>query len=132
MLQYNHRLAESGTFSMPRLVARIALLLVAWLALSACTAMLLGGGSGKESAPAERRSAASVARDDSISGQVRRALQADTELGRYTIGVGTASGVVTLSGTVGSYRARDRAVQIARDTAGVQRVENRLVVNTNI
>lgn len=117
---------------MPRSIARFALLFLALLALPACTAMLLGGGTSTESGPAERGTAASTARDDDISGQVRSGFKADADLGRYTIGVATASGVVTLSGTVGSYAARDRAVQIARNTAGVRRVVNRLVVNTNI
>jgi len=38
----------------------------------------------------------------------------------------------TLSGTVGSFPARDRAVQIATDTDGVNSVRNQVMVNTNL
>ena len=56
----------------------------------------------------------------------------EADLNDYVIGIRTASGNVTLTGTVGSYPARDKAVSIARNTAGVRSVENRIVVNTNL
>jgi osmotically-inducible protein OsmY len=48
------------------------------------------------------------------------------------IGIRTVSGNVTLTGTVGSYPARDKAVNIANGTSGVKSVDNRIAVNTNL
>jgi osmotically-inducible protein OsmY len=47
------------------------------------------------------------------------------------IDVDTKDGVVTLKGTVGSKLERDRAEQLARETDGVKRVANNLMVNPN-
>jgi osmotically-inducible protein OsmY len=44
------------------------------------------------------------------------------------IDVSTTGQVVTLSGTVRSAAEHDRAVQLARDTAGVKQVVDRLTV----
>ena len=46
-----------------------------------------------------------------------------------TIDVSTTGTTVTLSGTVRSEAERNRAVALARETAGVTRVIDRLVVN---
>lgn len=94
--------------------------------------MLLGNTTSRETAPATNRSTTGTAQDSAISGEIRRRLGEDAELGGYAIGILTRAGVVTLSGTVGGYPLRDRAVRIARDTSGVQRVDNRIIVNTNL
>jgi hyperosmotically inducible protein len=52
----------------------------------------------------------------------------DTVKGRH-IDVDTSTGVVTLRGEVGSDAERTQALQLARDTDGVQRVEDALTVN---
>ena len=44
------------------------------------------------------------------------------------INIDSANGVVTLKGTVGSEAERARAVQLARETAGVTAVKDQLVV----
>jgi osmotically-inducible protein OsmY len=111
---------------------RAAFVILAILSLSACTSLLLGNSSTGETAGGAARSAGQTGADSTISGAVRSALSADPELSGYAIGIRTVSGDVTLSGTVGSYPARDRAVQIAAGTKGVIRVDNRLVVNTNL
>lgn len=51
---------------------------------------------------------------------------------KYAIGIRTVDSNVTLSGTVGSFPARDRAVQIATGTDGVKNVRNQIMVNTNL
>lgn len=113
--------------------AQILTIAMATLALSACTSMLLGGGSsGERAAAAESRSSTQVASDNSISGAIRRRYSADADISRFAIGIRTTSGNVTLTGTVGSYPVRDKAVRIARDTDGVRRVDSRIVVNTNL
>jgi osmotically-inducible protein OsmY len=46
-----------------------------------------------------------------------------------TIDVTTTRGVVTLTGAVRSAAEHDRAVQLARETAGVTQVVDKLTVN---
>lgn len=109
---------------------RILLMMIAIIALPACTSLLLGNTSTPERT-SDRATAPSAA-DTTISGEIRRRIDADEELNAYPIGIRTVSGNVTLSGTVGSYPMRDRAVKIARETDGVLRVDNRIIVNTNL
>jgi len=109
---------------------RVLLTIAALVSLSACTSLLLGNTTTRE--PSAGQTAAPSAADSAISGEIRRRFNADVELAAYPIGIRTSSGTVTLSGTVGSYPMRDRAVDIARDTDGVRRVDNRLIVNTNL
>lgn len=99
---------------------------------TACTSMLLGSAGGGETAPVDRRADGVAAADSSISAAIRERFQSDAELRRYGLGIRTYNGTVTLSGTVGSYPSRDRAVRIARATQGVRNVNNRIVVNTNV
>jgi osmotically-inducible protein OsmY len=113
-----------------RNVARTALMILLLGMLSGCTAMLLGGQSGGESYPSA--GAAPSAADTSISGIIRQRFSQDPDVSRYTIGIRTVAGNVTLSGTVGSYPVRDKAVQLARTTDGVRAVDSRIVVNTNL
>ena len=111
---------------------RMLIIVVALLTVPGCTSILLGdASSGEGSMPADERGSAQLAADDAISAAIRRKLSADELLSRYAIGIRTVNGEVTLSGTVGSYEARDRAVQVATATDGVRRVSNRLIVNTN-
>ena len=112
---------------------RRGLIMILLLFSSACTSMLVGNASsGDGSVATESRSSAQVANDNVISATIRRKLTADAVVGKYAIGIRTANDSVTLSGTVGSFAARDRAVQIATDTQGVRNVTNRIVVNTNL
>ena len=109
------------------------LIVILLLFSSACTSMLVGNASSGDGRVAtESRSSAQVADDNAISATIRRRLTADAVVGKYAIGIGSAANVVTLSGTVGSFAARDRAVQIAEDTDRVERVTNRIIVNTNL
>ncbi len=103
------------------------------MGLAGCTSMLLGNNtSSDKSTAAPDRSSAQVAQDDAISASLRQQFSADSTVGKYPIGIRTADRRVTLSGTVGSYQARDRAVDIASNTQNVAGVNNRLVVNTNL
>lgn len=109
---------------------RIALLLLC-ASLSACAGYLLGDRKPAPTLTPEGGSQTSV-RDNAISGEIRRKFNEDSELSQYAIGVFTDAGRVRLSGAVGSYDARDRAVGIARSTNGVRDVDNRMIVNTNL
>jgi len=98
-----------------------------------CTSMLLGNNSSGDKSPATAdRSSEQIARDHEISAYVRQRLSVDSVTGKYPLGIRTADSRVTLSGTVGSYEARDRAVQIAGETKNVIGVVNRIIVNTNL
>ena len=74
-------------------------------------------------------SAACAASDPGITTAVKSKLAADDNVKAYQINVDTQGGVVTLTGTVPTAAARDRALEVARGTDGVTRVEDRLTVN---
>ena len=101
------------------------------LLLSACTGMLMGGGSGSERPSSAPRNTQTTA-DDTISGPLRQQYSADQEISQYGIGIRSQGGRVTLTGTVGSYDIRDRIVDAAKNTHGVVAVDSRVVVNTNL
>lgn len=69
------------------------------------------------------------ASDPGISTAVKSKLAADDTVKAYQIDVDTSGGVVTLTGTVETQAAKDRAMQLARETDGVTSVEDRLTVN---
>jgi len=73
--------------------------------------------------------AACSASDPGVTTAVKSKLAADDTVKAYQIDVDTADGVVTLSGAVQTEAAKDRAMQLARETDGVTRVEDRLTVD---
>jgi len=112
---------------------RCWLIAILLLFSSACTSLLVGNASSGDSHVATAsQSGGAAAEDQSISAAIGRKLAADAIVGSYAIGIRTVDNVVTLSGTVGSFAARDRAVQIASTTDRVDSVTNRIVVNTNL
>jgi hyperosmotically inducible protein len=112
---------------------RVLLAVFMLLMLPACTSLLLGNASsGDGGVSTDQRSSSQVAADNTISATIRRNLAADSVVNQYAIGVRTLDRNVTLSGIVGSFPARDRAVQIATNTDGVNSVKNRITVNTNL
>ena len=111
---------------------RILTLLLVILVLPACSAMLLGNNSSTEAAPPLARTTSQSSTDSGISGTIRQQYVADAEISKYPIGIRTASGRVTLTGTVSSYDLRDRVVDIAQNTHGVVSLDSRVTVNTNL
>lgn len=112
---------------------RILLVAILMLSLAGCTSLLLGDAATTESSVSrDTRSNSQVAADNTISAKIRREFSADSTISQYAIGISTVDSNVTLSGTVGSFPARDRAVQIATATDGVRSVRNRIMVNTNL
>lgn len=67
--------------------------------------------------------------DAGITAKVKTALAADPALSAARIAVSTQGGVVRLEGPAPDERARQRAEVLASAPAGVQRVDNRLVVD---
>jgi hyperosmotically inducible protein len=67
--------------------------------------------------------------DPGITTAVKAKLAADDTVKAYQIDVDTASNVVTLTGTVETAAAKDKAVMLARQTDGVTDVVDRITVN---
>ncbi|HXE81410.1 MAG TPA: BON domain-containing protein [Vicinamibacterales bacterium] len=106
-----------------------------WLAAGLAALALAAGCTQKE--PAEtaevRQKAGDAASavgeavsDGWITTKIQAKFFADEEVKARNIDVNTENGVVTLTGTVDNEQARQRAVEIARATDGVVRVEDRL------
>jgi len=66
--------------------------------------------------------------DTVITTKVKSLLAADDFLKSFQISVETYKGTVQLSGSVGSQKAVDKAVEIARGVNGVKSVKNNLIV----
>ena len=112
---------------------RVLIVAIMVITMPACTSMLLGNAStGDGHVSADSRSSTQVSKDNTISATIRRNFSADQDVSKYAIGIRTVDNNVTLSGTVGSFPARDRAVQIASETNGVSNVSNHITVNTNL
>ncbi len=63
-----------------------------------------------------------------VTAKIKSKMALDDTVKALGIDVDTANGVVTLTGTVHSQAERTRAVQLARETAGVTSVNDRLTV----
>lgn len=74
------------------------------------------------------RSVGEQAGDAAITSKVKAKLAADPEIDPFNIDVDTVNGVVTLSGEVRKDQARTEAERLARDTANVRDVINRIEV----
>lgn len=112
---------------------RVLIAAILVLMLPGCTSMLLGSASSSEGGvSSDSRSSSQVAADNTISAQIRRKFSDDSAVSQFAIGIRTVDSKVILSGTVGSFVARDRAVQIASDSDGVNSVRNQIMVNTNL
>ena len=70
--------------------------------------------------------------DPGITTAVKGKLAADDVVKSYRIDVDTKDHVVTLNGAVDTAAARERAVQLARDTNGVRDVVDRLTVTPGV
>ena len=63
-----------------------------------------------------------------LTAKIKSKMALDDHVKARAINVDTADSVVTLSGVVASNDERKRAVQLARDTDGIKRVEDKLEV----
>ena len=66
--------------------------------------------------------------DASLTAAVNARLTAESTVSGLKIKVDTLDGVVTLSGEVRTQTEKDAAVRLARDTAGVREVNDRLLI----
>jgi hyperosmotically inducible protein len=69
--------------------------------------------------------------DTAITTKIKGQLLANTDLRKANVSVGTNNGVVTLTGTVPSVEVRQLALDLARHTAGVFRVDDQMRVTAN-
>ena len=108
---------------MTRLLLRVLPLL--WIALitAGCAASMVSG-SGDYRPDRDERDAGAVASDTAITSSIKGKYAGDPVVSVFEIGVRTWNGTVTLTGTVGSFKARDEAEAIARGTNGVTAVNN--------
>lgn len=111
---------------------RLAFILMSFLALTGCTALVVGGAAvGGYQLGKDERPAGVVASDSAITTKIKGKYVADSMVSVFNIGVRTYEGKVTLSGTVSSSVARDQAIDLAKNTAGVKTVTNQIVVEDN-
>ena len=68
--------------------------------------------------------------DATITTRVKTVLLNDAQVAATKIDVSTASGIVTLSGTVQSKADETRAIELARQVTGVRDVKSTLAVPT--
>ena len=86
-----------------------------------------GAEIGEKTAVAADR-AKSAIEDGALTAKIKSKMALDDTLKSRGIDVGTDGGVVTLSGAVSSAAEHERALQLARETAGVTSVRDRLRV----
>jgi hyperosmotically inducible periplasmic protein len=87
----------------------------------------VGAEVGAKTAQAANR-AGEVLSEGALTAKIKSKMGLDDLVQARTIDVTTSGHVVTLSGTVRSAAERDRAVQLARETAGVTQVIDRLAI----
>ena len=69
-----------------------------------------------------------VLNEGSLTAKIKSKMALDDTVKALAIDVDTTGTEVTLSGSVNTAAERDKAVQLARDTAGVTAVHNKLVI----
>ena len=84
------------------------------------------GGAYKVDTPVERTQ---VYTDASVTADIKERLDASQLLRHADVDISTASGVVTLVGVVPSEFAKSRAIELAKSTPGVVRVNDMLRLN---
>ena len=87
----------------------------------------VGAEVGAKTAAAANK-AGEVLSEGALTAKIKSKMTLDDLVQARTIDVTTSGQVVTVSGTVRSTAERDRAVQLARETAGVTQVIDRLTI----
>lgn len=111
-----------------RLLSISALALASSVALSGCTALVVGATAVGISAATDTRSVGTQLDDQTIEVRVITALQTDDRFDESRIQVVSFNRSVLLLGQVGNSSLRDLASHVVRNTKGVDRVHNELKV----
>lgn len=93
--------------------------------IDTATARERGAALGEKTAVAAEKVKDTVT-EAGITTKIKAKMSLDDTIDARRIDVSTADGVVTVSGTVSSQPAHDRALALARETNGVTRVVDRL------
>ena len=97
--------------------------------IGGCVAVLVGGAAtGGYYLAKDDRSAAQIAADGTITATVKTKLIADRYVKAFDVNVDTHGSVVTLTGEVTTYVARDQAGMLAAEVSGVTKVRNEIRV----
>ena len=96
--------------------------------LSGCTALVVGGSSAGGYSNKDQRQQAVIASDTAITADITGKYRVDSAVSMFNINVRTYKGIVTLTGLVGNYVARDQAGSLAKATKGVEVVNNQIIV----
>jgi hyperosmotically inducible protein len=84
--------------------------------------------SSRSTAPSDRGAAPSRPADSTLTAKVKAKLLSDDMLNALKIDVDTQNGTVYLSGVVDTADQKRKAIQIAKNTEGVERVEDNLKI----
>lgn len=110
---------------------RLFAILLMSVFLSGCTALLIGGAAvGGYQVGKDERTAAQIARDAGTTATIKSKMVADKTVSAINVNVDTYENRVTLTGSVGSFVAKDQAGRIAAGVEGVVSVDNQLKVVT--
>ncbi|MGI9270474.1 MAG: BON domain-containing protein [Woeseiaceae bacterium] len=107
---------------------RILVILICGITLSACSGLMMSGGTGGSTKVEKDRPAQPQASNSAVSSAVMAKYAADPLVSKLGVDVSASGGMVTLSGTVPTYAARETAEKLAMATEGVKAVDNRINV----
>lgn len=110
---------------------RIIALLVIGTTLSGCSGMMVSGGAAGVSGSApigKQGSGSSQPSDSQIRRNIERQFNYDSLVSQGDVDVRSSRGMVTLSGTVPTYSARERAERLAISVDGVKGIDNEIIV----
>ena len=108
---------------------RTLVILISGITLSACSGLMMSGGSASGKKVEKDRSSVSQTSNSVISDRVLAKYAADPVIGELALSVSTAGGMVTLSGSAPTYAARETAEKLAMATDGVKAVDNQITVD---
>jgi len=90
----------------------------------------IGASVGEKTAEAANK-AAEVLSDSALTAKIKSKMALDDQVKARSIDVSTTNGVVTLTGTVRSAAEHDKAVQLAKETTGVVKVNDKLTAGSD-
>lgn len=102
---------------------------VAFLGLTGCAPLLVGGGAAAGYyVGQDERTLGEMTDDTTITVRIKNKYLADEAVDAGSINVESYRGAVTLYGSVPSQEMANRAVELARSTAGVKQVDSSITV----
>lgn len=88
-----------------------------------------GGSASGDTAERQRSTNTQASKDAALAERIRQEFAGDTVLRDTMVSVRCNNGLVTLSGSVPTYQAREDAEKLALSINDVKSVENRITVN---